>query len=47
VKAKLDLIMRNHWPAYNLFAYLVFKFRWMRFQAAIRKYDHQLTSRSL
>jgi hypothetical protein len=28
----------------NFFALLVFKFRWMRFQASMRKYDNQLTS---
>jgi len=39
------LIMRN--PTYSFFAFLVFKFRWMRFQAAIRKFDHQLTSNGL
>jgi hypothetical protein len=39
--------MRNHWPTYSFFALLMFKFRWMRFQAAMRKYDHQLTSSGL
>jgi len=34
-------------PTYSFFAFLVFKFRWMRFQAAIRKFDHQLTSNGL
>jgi hypothetical protein len=36
--------MRNNWPTYRFFAYLVFKLRWMRFQATMRKYEHQLTS---
>jgi len=37
--------MRN--LTYNFFSFLVFKFRWIRFQAAIRKFDHQLTSNHL
>jgi hypothetical protein len=28
---------------YRFFALLVFRFRWMRFQAAIGKFDRQLT----
>jgi len=36
--------MRNRWPIHSFFALLVFKFRWVRFQAAMRKFDTQFTS---
>jgi len=36
--------MEKNRTIYSYCALLLFKFRWMRFQASMRKYDNQLTS---
>jgi hypothetical protein len=36
--------MEKNRTIYNMFALLLFKIRWMRFQAAMRKYETQMTS---
>ena len=37
--------MENRWNISSYIAFLIFKIRWMRFQAAVRKYDRPLTLR--